>query len=64
MRGGQVFFVHNEVKTIELIAQTLSEQVTEARIGVRHGQMPKKQLEQVMGNFYNVNLTCLFARQL
>ena len=59
MRGGQVFFVHNEVKTIELIAQTLSEQVTEARIGVGHGQMPKKQLEQVMGDFYQRKLNVL-----
>ena len=59
MRGGQVFFVHNEVKTIELIAQTLSEQVTEARIGVGHGQMPKKQLEQVMGDFYQRKINVL-----
>ena len=59
MRGGQVFFVHNEVKTIELIAQTLSEQVTEARIGIGHGQMPKRQLEQVMGDFYQRKINVL-----
>ncbi|MFL2527320.1 MAG: transcription-repair coupling factor, partial [Candidatus Azotimanducaceae bacterium] len=61
MRGGQVFFVHNEVKTIELIAQTLSEQLTEARIGIGHGQMPKKQLEQVMGDFYQRKINVLIC---
>ena len=59
MRGGQVFFVHNEVKTIELIAQTLSKQVKEARIGVGHGQMPKRQLEQVMADFYQRKINVL-----
>ena len=52
-RGGQVFYVHNEVRTIEQSALEISELVPEARIGVGHGQMPKRRLEQVMSDFYH-----------
>ena len=41
MRGGQVFFLHNEVRSIEQAAQTLQDLVPEARIGIGHGQMKK-----------------------
>ena len=51
MRGGQVFFLHNEVRSIEQAAQTLRDLVPEARIGIGHGQMKKLQLEQVMNDF-------------
>ena len=52
-RGGQVFYVHNEVKTIDRAAEGIAELAPQARIGVGHGQMPKRQLEQVMTDFYH-----------
>ncbi|MEM7219120.1 MAG: transcription-repair coupling factor [Pseudomonadota bacterium] len=51
MRGGQAFYVHNEVRTIEQTAQELAELIPEARIGIGHGQMPKRELERVMSDF-------------
>ncbi len=57
-RGGQVFFVHNRVHGIQVIAQRLQKLVPEARIVIGHGQMPEDQLERVMVDFssgeYNV----------
>jgi transcription-repair coupling factor (superfamily II helicase) len=50
-RGGQVYFLHNEVETIENRRQKLVELVPEARIAIAHGQMPERQLEQVMRDF-------------
>jgi len=50
-RGGQVYFLHNEVDTIEHRAQKLQELLPEARIGIAHGQMPERQLEHVMRDF-------------
>jgi len=50
-RGGQVFFVHNRVHGIQVIAQKLQRLVPEARIAVGHGQMPEDQLERVMLDF-------------
>jgi transcription-repair coupling factor (superfamily II helicase) len=52
-RGGQVFYLHNEVRTIEQTAAEIAELVPEARIGVGHGQMPKRRLEVVMSDFYH-----------
>jgi transcription-repair coupling factor (superfamily II helicase) len=53
LRGGQVYYLHNEVKTIENSAQRLRELVPEARVSVAHGQMRERNLEQVMGDFYH-----------
>jgi transcription-repair coupling factor (superfamily II helicase) len=50
-RGGQVFFVHNRVQGIQVIAQRLQKLIPEARIVVGHGQMPEDQLERVMMDF-------------
>jgi transcription-repair coupling factor (superfamily II helicase) len=50
-RGGQVFFVHNRVQGIQVIAQKLQRLIPEARIAVGHGQMPEDQLERVMMDF-------------
>ncbi|MER3419510.1 MAG: transcription-repair coupling factor [Chloroflexota bacterium] len=50
-RGGQVYFVHNRVYNIELIAERLRRLVPEAEIAVAHGQMPEEQLERVMLEF-------------
>ncbi len=59
-RGGQVYFLHNEVETIENRRMKLAELLPEARIAVAHGQMPERQLEAVMRDFvaqrYNVLL--------
>ena len=50
-RGGQVYFVHNRVQSIEAVARRLRELVPEARIAVGHGQMPEEQLARVMLEF-------------
>ncbi|MEY2618721.1 MAG: putative transcription-repair coupling factor [Pseudomonadota bacterium] len=50
-RGGQVYFLHNEVETIENRRQRLQELIPEARIAVAHGQMPERELERVMRDF-------------
>ena len=50
-RGGQIYFLHNEVETIENRRAKLKELLPEARIAVAHGQMPERQLEAVMRDF-------------
>ncbi|MBL8447295.1 MAG: transcription-repair coupling factor, partial [Zoogloeaceae bacterium] len=50
-RGGQVYFLHNEVETIENQRQALAELLPEARIVVGHGQLPERELERVMRDF-------------
>ena len=52
-RGGQVYFLHNEVQSIDRIAESLAELVPEARIRVAHGQMRERELERVMLDFYH-----------
>jgi len=52
-RGGQVYFLHNEVRTIERAAQELKQLIPEAEIRIAHGQMPERELEQVMLDFYH-----------
>ena len=53
LRGGQVYYLHNEVKDIEQCADELKQLVPEARVLVGHGQMREKELEQVMSDFYH-----------
>ncbi len=53
LRGGQVYYLHNEVKTIEQCAANLAALVPEARIAVAHGQMRERELEEVMSAFYH-----------
>ncbi|RUR30557.1 transcription-repair coupling factor [Vreelandella nanhaiensis] len=53
LRGGQVYFLHNEVKTIENAAEQIRELVPEARVAVAHGQLPERSLERVMSDFYH-----------
>ena len=52
-RGGQVFFLHNNVETIEKQARELEALIPEARVAVAHGQMRERELEQVMADFYH-----------
>ncbi|WP_339409762.1 transcription-repair coupling factor [Pseudomonas sp. EA_35y_Pfl2_R5] len=61
LRGGQVYYLHNDVKTIEKCAADLAELVPEARIGIGHGQMHERELEQVMGDFYHKRFNVLIA---
>jgi len=60
-RGGQVFFVHNRVQGIQVIAQKLQRLVPEARFVVGHGQMAEDQLERVMIDFSNGEYDVLIA---
>ncbi len=60
-RGGQVFFLHNRVKTIEQVHKKLKELVPEARVLVGHGQMEKHDLENVMHAFVNHEADVLLA---
>ncbi len=53
LRGGQVYFLHNEVETIERTAENLRVLLPEARVAVAHGQMREKELEHVMQQFYH-----------
>ena len=50
-RGGQVYFVHNRVQSIEIVHRRLRELVPEARFLIGHGQMAEDQLEKVMLGF-------------
>lgn len=60
-RGGQVFFVHNRVQGIQILAQKLQRLIPEARIMVGHGQMPEDQLERVMIGFSNGDYDVLIS---
>ena len=53
LRGGQVFYLHNEVSSIERTANEIREILPDARVAVGHGQMPERELEQVMSDFYH-----------
>ncbi|WP_058535584.1 transcription-repair coupling factor [Legionella saoudiensis] len=53
LRGGQVFFLHNNVETIERISQDLQTLVPEAKVRIAHGQMRERELERVMSEFYH-----------
>ncbi|MBI2785299.1 MAG: transcription-repair coupling factor [Legionella longbeachae] len=53
LRGGQVFFLHNNVETIDRICQDLQTLVPEAKIRNAHGQMRERELERVMSDFYH-----------
>ncbi|ROS00303.1 transcription-repair coupling factor [Sinobacterium caligoides] len=53
LRGGQVYYLHNEVKNIEKAARDIEELIPEARVAIGHGQMRERELEQVMSDFYH-----------
>ena len=60
-RGGQVFFLHNEVDTIANMHERLQELLPEARIGVAHGQLRERELEQVMRDFLQQRFNVLLC---
>ena len=59
LRGGQVYCLHNEVSSIEKAAEDLQALIPEARIGIGHGQMRERELEQVMSDFYHKRFNIL-----
>ncbi len=60
-RGGQIYFLHNEVDTIEKMARELEEIIPEATIAIAHGQMPERELERVMADFYHQRFNLLLC---
>ncbi|MDO4656350.1 transcription-repair coupling factor [Kingella sp. (in: b-proteobacteria)] len=60
-RGGQIFFLHNEVDTIENMRERLETLLPEARIGVAHGQLRERELEQVMRDFLQQRFNVLLC---
>jgi transcription-repair coupling factor (superfamily II helicase) len=63
-RGGQVFFVHNDVKTLPNYQQFLSKVLTNIRVGVVHGQLPGRQVEGVMQNFLDKKVDVLLCTSI
>ncbi|WP_299071752.1 transcription-repair coupling factor [uncultured Paraglaciecola sp.] len=61
LRGGQVYFLHNEVDTIERTAEEIKEIVPEARIVIGHGQMRERDLEKVMSDFNHQRFNVLLC---
>lgn len=60
-RNGQIFFVHNRVKDIQIVARRLQEIVPEVTLGIAHGQMPEGELEEVMLKFVDHQFDLLLA---
>lgn len=60
-RGGQVYFLHNKVEDIQRMAGLLEDLVPDARMAIAHGQMPKRELEQVMAAFYRQQINVLLC---
>lgn len=59
MRGGQSYFLHNDVKSINRVAQELAELIPEAKVEVAHGQMRERELEKIMADFYHQRFNVL-----
>lgn len=60
-RGGQVFFLHNDVKTMDKMAREIEKIVPEARVKIAHGQMAERELEQIMLDFYHQRFNLLLS---
>ena len=60
-RGGQVYFLHNDVESIGRMERQLHELVPDARIGIAHGQMPERELERVMLDFHKQRFNVLLS---
>jgi transcription-repair coupling factor (superfamily II helicase) len=58
-RGGQVYFLHNEVETIENMAEKVAALIPQARVEIAHGQMRERDLERVMRDFYHQRFNLL-----
>lgn len=60
-RGGQVYFIHNKIKSIHSVKEMIEKLVPEARIGIGHGKLPEHQLEEVMSCFINKEIDVLLC---
>ncbi len=60
-RGGQVFFLHNDVKSMEKMAREIERLVPEARVQIAHGQMAERELEKIMLDFYHQRFNLLLS---
>ncbi len=60
-RGGQVFFLHNDVKSMRKMADDLENLIPESRIAIAHGQMAERDLEQIMMDFYHQRFNLLLC---
>lgn len=60
-RGGQIYFLHNEIDTIVTMRDKLAQLLPEARINIAHGQMPERELEHVMRDFYQQRFNILLC---
>ncbi len=60
-RGGQVYFLHNEIDSIHTMEERLAKLLPEARIRIAHGQMPERELELVMRDFYQARFNVLLC---
>jgi transcription-repair coupling factor (superfamily II helicase) len=60
-RGGQVYFLHNKIETIQKMARELESLITLARIRIAHGQMPERELEGIMLDFYHQRFNVLLC---
>lgn len=63
-RGGQIYFVHNRVQSIEKIYTRLTDLLPHVRFGVAHGQMPAHVLETVMADFLEHKIDCLISTNI
>ncbi|MFQ5445102.1 MAG: transcription-repair coupling factor, partial [Nitrospinales bacterium] len=63
-RGGQIYFVHNKVKSIHSMAQLIQNILPQVRIGIAHGQMPEKSLENVMKKFIDHEIDLLMCTSI
>jgi transcription-repair coupling factor (superfamily II helicase) len=61
LRGGQVYFLHNDVTTIERMTRELEKLIPEARVAFAHGQLRERELEQVMSDFYHRRFNVLVS---
>ncbi|MED5830222.1 helicase-related protein, partial [Enterobacter hormaechei] len=59
LRGGQVYYLYNDVENIQKAAERLAELVPEARIAIGHGQMRERELERVMNDFHHQRFSVL-----
>ncbi|MBA3979432.1 MAG: transcription-repair coupling factor, partial [Alcanivorax sp.] len=61
LRGGQVYFLHNDIDTMGRAAEEIRELVPDARVAIAHGQMRERELEQVMSDFYHRRFNVLLS---
>ena len=61
LRGGQVYYLHNDIDTMTRTANEIRELVPDARVGIAHGQMRERELESVMSDFYHRRFNVLVS---